>query len=206
MKLSYFPLLVFNFLVIYYFAYGFLFPEETGFWLIHYGFPVILLEFFSVFTILSLPLLLDKREAGTGLMLVFTSFALVFVITILFNPPVFIYFVVSTGLKFIALKQGKWEAAETAKRVAITGFAIVISAVLAIGLSPIIGNAFPGQQEALRYRITEAAAQQGGAISGEIVDNPAYIAVWGILYFLIVTVLEIFPLIGFDVKVKKVET
>ena len=128
------------------------------------------------------------------ILLIVVAFALG--ISFIFNNyMLFLFFVFSTLSKFILVKDMNNIKTQSKLKVLI-GISLIFSALLSIFLSG-IGNNFPEQQELLRNKIIETGTRHGGSISGEIVDNPAFILLWGVLYYFLLTVFQSFSIITF---------
>jgi len=185
--------------MIYYFIRGFLYPIETNFWLVHYGFPIIMMEFFSFFAIMMIPEIIATKKIKTIfalLIVILFAFAISF---IFYSYWVFLFFILTILSKFFVVYTVEDYENETKLYVTMM-IAFILSAFLALVFS-VFGNAFPIQQELLRNRIIETATRlKGSSIKGEIVDNPAYIVAWGVIYYIMLTLFQTFNLIKFQKK------
>ncbi|GEM_PF-2907649 len=200
--------ILFNFSMALWFVYSFLFPVETGYWLIYSGLSILILEFFSVFIIVFLGSILKKetgwRSSGVdsgeqkskipGIFMLLLLVLMAGAFTVILNVWLFVYFVFSMGVKAVAMffKTSAQEEGVTALK---TGVAIVLSAFGAIFFS-FFTLLFTPQQNLFREEISRLSAEllnSGVHISGAAFDNPGFTAFWGILYFLILLFFEINP-------------
>lgn len=164
-----------------YFIYSFFYPRETGFWLLRNGFPILMLEFFSVFTVLLVADILKKKtgwvskskgNAKLGLLLIL---AMAFGVTYAFNVLLFFYFLLSTGIKFFECRSKKDMVSE-AQQAGLSGAVFIASAFVSLVFGPLM--------KIFGTQISEY--QLWGSIpgmSGAIVDNPGVLALWGFFYF-----------------------
>ena len=191
---------VFNIVMIYYFIRGFLYPTESNFWLVHYGFPIIMMEFFGVFIVLMAPGIKQKETIKKSVFSISIVLFFALVITILFNNLwIFFYFALSMATKFFIVFSNDDYEKEVKLYVTIM-IALILSAFLALIFSG-IGHSFPYQQELLRNKIIETTTRiKGSSVSGEIVDNPSYILSWGVIYYILLTIFHTFNLIRFQKK------
>ncbi len=201
--------------MIFWFGYCFFFPIETGLWLVKDGFALITLEFLSVFMLVLIPAAFGKetgwkssrgkfsmafegpKAAGRGnradvLFAIILISLMAFLWTFLSDAIyLFGYFVVSSVIKAVLITKRK-DALQEGKEAAIIGIAMLASALLAILVSPVF-HLFPENLEILREAFV------GKNASGLIVDNPGFMAAWGMLYFLLIMAFEIFE----PIKIQK---
>lgn len=172
-----------------YFAYSFLFPAATGFWLVKDGFAIILLEFFSFFIILALATGLNKDSGweysgpAPGTRSFWLMLAAVLAMAFLFSfvlgaLVLFGYFLLSLGVKAYQLHHLPDAKAE-GQQVAFAVLFFLLGAFAAVALSPWLASQFPDSVAAL----SAAFRQTGYDVEGDAVDNPGFIAIWGLLYF-----------------------
>ena len=209
MNLSKTIFVLFNLIMIGYFAYGFLFPKESDFWLVTTGFPIILLEFLTVFVVFtgadSFNNRRSKRQKSLSLLVLLGLFltAFGFCFSIGNNPLLFGYFVLSSAVKIFRLKDElafirsnpagiRTNSSDSLKAIGYSAAAIIFGAIIAVPLS-FFAIFFPAQQGLLREALVQNVERTGGTISGIVVDNPGFIACWGILYFLLLLLFELFP-------------
>ena len=104
--LSKIPFLLFSAAMILFYYTGLAFPEETNFWLVSYGFPILMLEFLGICVIVLLLSIINKenqkRMPILGLIVIML---MAFAFTALFNIILYLYFLISTGIKYVAFKK-----------------------------------------------------------------------------------------------------
>ena len=185
-KISFFA---FSFIMIIFFFVGLAYPEETDFWLVKYGFTLLILEVVSSgFLIFSLPSL-SKKKIDLFLIIGFIfylGFALPFAAysNILLVP----YFIVSGSIKYFYFnkKDVKDELRRRIGTIFFTAFSFSFSIVCALLLSPLLTNIFPTQIELLK----NVFVNLGGG-SGDIAENPGIIALWGVFYFVFLMLFDL---------------
>lgn len=184
---------VFNLIMIYYFVRGFLYPSETDFWLVHYGFPILMMEFLGLFVVPMVSTIKRKKEIKSVFFLMLIVFLALGVSHVFYNYIIFLFFVLTVLSKFFLVRGSVNSEKETKLFISIA-VALIIGAFLALLFSS-VGDSFHEQQELLRNKIIETGTRDGSTISGEIVDNPAFIAAWGVLYYILLTVFVSFDFI-----------
>jgi len=162
---------------------GLINPKPTDFWLIRYGFPILILEFLSVFSILILPNLINNGfKDKVSLYVLFTILLMAFVLTININIFLFLYFILSIFIKYFVFKKQKVSVGfmNDFKGIMVTTFAFLTSLSLAFVFSSSLINIYPDQIEILKQFIIEEVKVN---IKGEIFNNPSLVALWGMLHF-----------------------
>lgn len=187
---------IFNIVMIFYFIRGFLYPVETDFWLVHYGFPILIMEFLGLFIFPMISTIKEKKEMKNLVFLLIIVFFAFLISFISYNYVVFLFFVLTALSKFFLISNSGSQRKETRLMISIMA-ALIIGSFLALLFSG-IGSGFPEQQELLRNRIVETGTRHGETIGGEVVDNPAFIAVWGVLYYILLTVFQSFNFVNFN--------
>jgi len=180
--------------MILFFYIGLAYPEQTNYWLVKNGLIIMILEFMSIFSMILLLVIANKdAEIQLGvevkgiladrlsnrtnyfiglicvmiMALVFTSF---------FNIWLFIYFVISSVVKFIAFKQIKatLQINETIKSIGITLISLILSGIIGFISSIFLSGVFQDQLSLL-YKYHSSISTASASIQ--------VFAFWGILYF-----------------------
>lgn len=181
--------IVFNLVMIIYLIRGFFYPVESNFWLVQWGLPIMIMEFFSIFGVFSVLSLKKKREIKTffGLLAV-----ILFAILIGFrfnNYMVILFFILTLLSKFFITTTDHYE--KETKIYASIAIAFLLSIFLAVIFSK-AGYFFPAQQELLRNTMIER-----GILEGDFVENPAFLLAWGVCYYILLTIFQTFKIIRF---------
>jgi hypothetical protein len=181
----------FNIVMAIYFMFAFFFPEQSGYWLVTNGFPIILIEFLSFFITIFLfdywggeqeVTIKKKCYSLLGLcgILVMAGVAI-----IVFNPLLFLYLLVSVGIKFFMFKSKGTRLKARIIQV-YSALILILTVMIAIVLSNVM-LFFTDQIVAYQ----EFFKTLPGTMSGLIVDNPGFIALWGCFYFVFLSLYEI---------------
>jgi hypothetical protein len=171
--------------MIYFYYQGLVDPIGTHYWLVSFGLAILLLDFCTLFVV---ALFLRMQDTPKGKR--FWLFWLAMVIIIAFGASVYLnillfgYFLVSIGIRFLLTRrrQSADQMSGDTRWIFITGVAIVLSVTVAVAFSSALLSMYPSQIELLRQYIQHHTSP--GGMSGMIPDNPGFIAVWGIFYFL----------------------
>jgi hypothetical protein len=188
--------IIFNITTIIYFIKGYFYPLETNFWLIHWGFPIIMMEFFSIFVMFIVPAIKLKIETKTLTPLLIIVIFVGIISFLSNNYKIFLFFILTILSKFF-IDYYSIDYENNMKLYVSVIVALIFSAILAAIFSG-IGNNFPIQQDLLKNKFIETSTRYGGSIKGNIVENPAIIALWGLLYYLLLTIFQTFNMVKFQ--------
>jgi hypothetical protein len=203
------PLWIFSINLIILFYFGFVYPSETDFWLVRYGYSIYWLEVGSIMAslcILSPYLFEDEGKIGklkgkifgwTGLIM-FTTAA--FFITYQLNLLLFPYFLISTGIKcyIFTYKKSENEKWEGLKDWGLT-FIIFISASFIANiltynvLSSFFNNVFSQQIQLISQFEEELiiTMQESLTFVSSDVSNVIYMFLWGIIYYVMIIIVDV---------------
>lgn len=182
---------LFNFSMTFWFAYSFLFPKETQFWLMYNGLPILALEFYSIFAVPALGAFfrketfsVDKKSSkkSSPLPFLIVIFAIAAISSAIINFLLFAYFLVST---IVRANKSKSTQAETETAVTM-GASLIISAFIAIPLSGFLHSNFPTQAGLFLAAMAN--------IAGRFYFDPGFAAIWGTIYFLLLIFFEVSPI------------
>ena len=172
--------ILFNAIMIYYFIRGFLHPVETNFWLVRYGFLIILMELFCAPAILAIHEIKKKKRIELfGFLLIIILFPLLFSFGY-GNYKVFLFFVLTILSKFFLIKSENYE--KDVKLSVSVMIAFMIGAFLSSIFLTKTVNIFAHQQELF------------ASVNGVFINNPVQILIWGVLYYLLLTIFQMFDL------------
>lgn len=102
------PFFIFCFIMILLYYNGFIYPEETNYWIVVYGLPIIFLELLGLITFLFLIMIVEHEfYIGWPMIVLILIILITFFFTFLFNILLFIYFLISVLIKFFALRKEK---------------------------------------------------------------------------------------------------
>ena len=171
--------------------YSFFYPVESDFWLIKNGFLILIIEFFSLFIIVFLSDFWQERQSrsehktihplvGLCAVLLMTS-----IIIIVFNPLLLLYFLVSIGVKFFRFRSETSRSTIAMNQVYSVIF-LVLSAFATLLFSQIM---LSFSDQIIAYRSFFESLP--GKMSGAVVDNPGFIAMWGFFYFIFLSIFEL---------------
>ena len=173
------PVFAFCFIMILFYYNGLLYPQETNYWIAQFGLPILFLELLSLFVFISLSIFDYNSYMGGILLIVIVLIALFF--TFFFNILIFLYFLLSIFIKFIAFKKERniEETDEDMGGLGVTTLSWLIAIFIGIVFSSILNNFFPTQIEIIKKFILEQLPT-GVHIVGNI---GGMIPLWGISYF-----------------------
>jgi hypothetical protein len=158
-------------------------PEETNYWIVRFGFPILILEFLSLFVLISLGLFDYDVYLGACLLIAIVLTALFF--TIFINILAFLYFLLIILINFLAFRREKnveendgGEGINVLRIVALSWFFALMIGFFA---SPILTNFYPEQINAIENFYTNqlppSVHVEGNVSTGSLV------VLGGITYF-----------------------
>jgi len=206
MNISQFLNFLFFISLAFYFPYSYLNLEETGYWMVHYGFPILILDLLAPAFILYIFVnfgeggkkirtkYVDEHHALQSIVQFICMFAAVLIIYL--NPKALLYFLASMGLKtcFVLSKgMDKKMQDELASWVLV----ILIMALIAIPASAISlfyeENAIMVEQ----YLMTNIPVCKTHSTffdsACSLMKHPGYITTWGTLSYLSLAVIILKP-------------
>ena len=167
----------------FYFVYSFIYPVETNYWLANNGLLIMILEFLSIFVVLLIASILNKKTEGWTKTNGDPRIIAIIVIIIAFvfsysleNTVLFGYFVVSSIVKILQFREQK-DMVNEGKQVSIS----LIIMILTIFPAIIISNLIPFPEQISLYK--EYFESLPGVGNGAFIDNAGGIALWGLFYF-----------------------
>ena len=189
------PFWIFCTFMIFSYYKGLMYPEQTNYWLVKNGVPIMLLEFLSIFSvILLLPTsliekhmlikeagLLANKKIGRWIFLI-AIMCMAFFVTFIYNILLFFYFLLSNTVKYLAFIQIKTskEGNETMKSFGVMVISVVLSFLLAFVFSFFINSIFSHQLYLLN-QFEEDVFQKSGVVGG---SNLGFFAIWRFTTFL----------------------
>ena len=173
------PFFIFCFIMILFYYNGLLYPPETNYWITQIGLPILFLEILSIFVFISLSI--SDYDSYMGGILLIAILLIAFFFTFFFNILIFLYFLLSIAIKFIAFKKKRnvEEADEGIGGLGVTALSWLIAIFIGAVFSPILNNFFPNQIEIINEYILEQLPT-GVHITGNF---GGMIPLWGISYF-----------------------
>jgi len=185
-----------------FFALAFFFPEKTGFWIINNGLPTLLLEFFGLFVVIISGALAIQTTRGEErynahwlayllmfILLLVSTFGLFMSSPIgLLNPPLVLFFLVSTTVKFIDIRLENKLGAEH-KLLVTTAAAYLLAFFCALLAGTFLAPLFPDLLSSYK------AQYYINANIYSPLSSPIVSAAWGILYY---SAMALAPLILFE--------
>ena len=188
------PFWIFCISMILFFYIGLAYPEQTNYWLATNGIIIMILEFISIFSMILLLVIANKNaEIQLGIevkgiladrlpnrtnyfigLICVMIMALVF--TSFYNIWLFVYFLISSIVKFVAFKQIKTtsQTNEKIRSIGITIISLIFSAIIGFILSIFLCGIFQ-EQLALLYEYHSSVSAASASIQ--------VFVFWGILYF-----------------------
>jgi len=216
------PFWIFSINLIILFYIGFVYPSETDFWLVRYGYSIYWLEAGSIMAslcILSPYLFEDEGKIGKlkgkilfwiGLIM-FTTAA--FFITYQLNLLLFPYFLISTGIKYylFTFKKSENEKWEGLKDWGLTFIMFISASVIANILTYNVLSSFFNdvfsQQIQLISQFEEKLIvnlEKSFSFVSSDVSNVIYMFLWGIVYFIMIIVVDLLLIYRkYKIKLKK---
>jgi len=186
--------MIFSLVMIFLFYNGLMYPEETNYWIITFGLPILILEICSLFVpILLANMIMYRSYDGWPLYSLIVIMVIAFCFTYFFNIILFFYFLLSSIIKFIVFKNKKNQEDfdEAIGGLGITAVSILISMIVATILITLFSDFFSYQIQLIEEFIYSQIPP-----NVEIVGNMEYvlgglISFWGILYFSISLLLNL---------------
>ena len=186
--------------MILFFVIGAIYPVETNYWLVANGVPIFIIEFISIFSMLFLLVLTNKKaeerlniqvsgvigsrvsKKTSYLVALVCVFLMAFFFLFVYSIWIFIYFLASHAVKYFAFKQIT-TSEETNKAINAWGGAtvsLILSILISFFFSGFIGSIFSEQIALMNEYHGKILSNAGatGFASFEI------FILWGILYFI----------------------
>ena len=178
------PLWVFSLTMIGFYYIGLVSPEQTNFWIVHYGYPIIFLELLSLFAYVMVSHIAEYKEYfswSMGFLIILVIIAFSF--TYLFNIVVFFYFLLSLGIKYISLRRiGDDDKLEA--DLATPALSWLCAVCIGLVCSPLLRNFYSRQIELIEQYVKNVllpGVQITGNIAGVYLGG--IIALMGIVFF-----------------------
>jgi heme/copper-type cytochrome/quinol oxidase subunit 2 len=172
--------------MIYFYDQGLADPIKTDYWLVNFGLIILFLEFITLFVVVIFLRIQDPAESkGQLIFWLIIMIIMAFAFSAFQNIVLFGYFLLSVAIRFVLVRKKPSTDQTTGETrwIMITAAAIVLSVMVAVVFSSSLVYSYSSQIDLLRDYIQNHGSF-GGKASGMIPENPAFIAVWGIFYFL----------------------
>lgn len=180
------PFWLFCMVMILLYYNGLAHPEKSDYWLARFGFAILILEFFSVFVVISLLEMTGKasceRPRGVSSFVVVLVSLLAFVFSWLTDIWSFVYFLIAIPTKFIAFGKMKTteESREKLRSAVVSGSSMVLSALVGVFLAKKYGSAFHAQAQLLGQYLVDSRSSFGAQTDPDFL---VFIGFWGMLHF-----------------------
>ena len=190
------------------FLTGLIFPEKTNYWIVLYGIPIMIMEFFSIFSTIILllitnedtekfisvqtsGLIADKFSKKTNYWIAFTLVCIMtFTFSIFLGITFFLYFIVSSFIKYIGYRNidSETQTKGALKSFGVQVLSLILGGLAALPLSALFGMFF-SRQISLMYAFHQNLLEQQGHTGYAAVGVFAF---WGMSYFILLITLDIF--------------
>ena len=180
------PFWIFCVVMIFLYYDGLAHPEKSDYWLARFGFAVLILEFLSVFVVVTLLEVTGKasyeRPRSVPLFVIVLVSFLAFAFSWLTDIWSFVYFLLAIPTKFIAFRKMKTaeESREKLRSAVVSGSSIVLSALVGVLLAQKYGSAFHAQSQLLGQYLVDSHSTFGAQTNPDFL---VFIGFWGMLHF-----------------------
>lgn len=163
---------------------GFMNPEETNYWIVRFGLPILFLEFLGLLAFIFLGMVVYYKAYDEWPMLLLIVIILIaFGFTVFINILIFLYFLLSIIIKFFVFRTTKDAEVDEEEPDLILVVALSWGISLAIGFlaSPILTNFYPEKINVIEnFHISQLPP--GVHLEGNI-STGSLTVLWGISYF-----------------------